>query len=188
MTVNLNDPRNRGGFGINLGPVTLGVGNTGFGNPSLGMGSPYGGMAAPYTQVPGGDMGYGIGQAAAPGSTGGFAEALSQAAGVGGQRFTGMLPELPDSQPGTGGGFFGDMSGLEKAALVATLISSLGNVWGAYKSGQSQDRAWEASEEERARREEDRKRRQALSSLVFPHFMEALNRGPAGARGGGTSG
>ena len=99
-----------------------------------------------------------------------------------------MLPELPDSQPGTGGGFWGDMSGLEKAALVFTIFSSLGNVWGAYKQGQSQDRAWEASEEERARREEDRQRRQALADLIFPRGSSSSSKaaGPTRSAGGAS--
>ena len=153
-------------------------GDTGFGDP---YGAPQsGGFGAPgntgFSSVlqgilSGGDSGFGprgLGTNLPELSTGGpFANALEGILSPGG-RFGGE-PGGDSTVPNVGG-----MSGLEKAALISTIVGGLGNIYGEYKRGRARDREFGLVEEQQ-------KRKQALAAMLQPYLEEVLARQPGGA-------
>ena len=61
-----------------------------------------------------------------------------------------------EAPSGGGGGFFGDMSGAEKAAMILSGVGTLGGIYGQYKEGQARDEQIKREREDYERRLRER--------------------------------
>lgn len=132
-----------------------------------GTGSPYG-TPSNVSSMAGMGLDYG---------TGSLADTMDQY-----QSANAKTPDGWGNQQG-GGGFWGDMSGAEKAALITSGIGALGGIYGSWKQGKAQD-----EDRQRAQDEHDRqlREREEAAAAMAPLVAKYLGKyGKTEAKTGG---